>query len=496
MNKDNNEYDVIIIGSGLAGLTSAALLAQLGNRVLVLEQHYYIGGCAHTFKRSNFIFDTAIHLIGGAEPGGEIHNLYKKLKLLDKIEFTKIDPMVTVQADGLSFPVPAELDVLSSRLVEWFPEEEAAIKKVVNEIKYLGGLKGNYDIEDLKIILLLEKTSFKEYLDVNFKHPHIKLLFSSLILFAGVPIDKLSTFKMINIMASYNGGAFYPKGNSQQLSTVLKDYILTNGGSVVVNRRVERILLKDSKIEGVIDQRGNFYSSNIVISNADIKTTFTKMMDEQVLPKAFKRRLERGKNSYSAVLLYGVIKNEDWTDYSFSHETLFFSDKSVENERDFCFDPLAHSNEPVISFCCPSISEPSLAPDGYSIVNAMAVCDSEYMEQIRSERGKEFIAENFLNLLDTKVPGIKDNLIFYEFATPRTIKRFTLNDSGSIYGWMKSINRLGTDSFGPETPIEGLYLAGHWAGAHGVYGVVRTGRLAAEKIIEKYGIPTRQGVHV
>src|SRR5690606_4708362 len=147
MNSNSNRYDAIIIGSGLAGLTSAALLSQSGFRVLVLEQHYFIGGCAHTFKRANYIFDTAIHVIGGGEQGGEINNLYKKLDLLDKIEFTRIDPMITLQMDGLSYPIPAELDILNNRLEEWFPEEALSIRKVINEIKYIGGLKGNYEIE-------------------------------------------------------------------------------------------------------------------------------------------------------------------------------------------------------------------------------------------------------------------------------------------------------------------------------------------------------------
>jgi len=491
MNSNSNRYDAIIIGSGLAGLTSAALLSQSGFRVLVLEQHYFIGGCAHTFKRANYIFDTAIHVIGGGEQGGEINNLYKKLDLLDKIEFTRIDPMITLQMDGLSYPIPAELDILNNRLEEWFPEEALSIRKVINEIKYIGGLKGNYEIEDLKKIIVLEKTSYKDYLDINFKHPQIKLLLSSLVLFAGSPIDKLSTFKMMNIMASYNGGAFYPKGNSQQLSNVLKAYILEKGGKVIVNRKVEQILYNGSTIEGVVDQRGNHYSSNRIISNADIKTTFTQMLDENHLPKNFKKRLESLKNSYSAVILYGVIKNEDWTSNPFPHETVFLSEENLEKEENFCFDPLAPNNDPVISICCPSVSEPSLAPEGYSIINIMSLCNSIHIETIRDERGKEFIFENYLELLEKKVPGLKGKLVFYEFATPRTINKFTLNNSGSIYGWMKSVNRLGIDAFGPETPIKGLYLAGHWAeGAHGVYGVVRSGRVTAEKIIENSQLHT------
>ncbi|MFE3575523.1 phytoene desaturase family protein [Lysinibacillus sp. NPDC059133] len=485
MNNSDNQYDIIVIGSGLAGLTSAALLTQSGYKVLVLEQHYFVGGLAHTFKRSNYIFDSAIHVIGGGEEGGEIYNLYNKLGLLDQIKFTRIDPMITVKIEDELFSIPGELDKFKSLLQTLFPVEQASIRNVIDEIKYIGSLKGNYNTDVLKRIIELEKTSFKEYLDEHFTHPHIKLLLSSLVLFAGVSIDELSTFKMINIMASYNGGAFYPKGNSQQLSNVLKKYILESGCKVIVNRKVEKILFNGSDVEGVVDHRGNHYKAKTIISNADIKNTFTQMMDEKLLPQSFKKQLRNLKNSYSAVVLYGVIKNKDWNQTDFSHETVYISEKNIENSRDFCFDPLNNDNVPVISFCCPSVSETSLAPKGYSIINVMSLCDSHYLEKIRDEKGKEFIVDKYLNMLEKKIPGIKERLHFYEFATPRTIHRFTLNDGGSIYGWMKNTIRIGTDMFGPETPIKGLYLTGHWSqSAHGVYGVMRSGRLTAEKIME------------
>lgn len=89
--KDGQNYDVVIIGGGLSGLTAAALLTQKGMSVLVLEQHYFLGGCAHTFRRKKYIFDTAIHVIGGAEEGGEIDNLYTQLGIRDQIEFLPVD---------------------------------------------------------------------------------------------------------------------------------------------------------------------------------------------------------------------------------------------------------------------------------------------------------------------------------------------------------------------------------------------------------------------
>lgn len=485
MRNGNKRYDMIIIGSGLAGLTSAALLTQAGYRVLVLEQHYIVGGCAHTFKRHNYIFDTAIHLIGGAEPGGEVYNLYERLGLLGKIKFRKIDPMITLRIEDKSYPIPSQLNKLSSQMEAWFPEEAVAIREVIDEIKYIGGLKGSYNLKELKRILQFEKMTYQEYLEKFFQHPHIMMILSSLVLFAGVPINQLSTFKMMNIMASYDGGAYYPKGNSQQLSNILKEYILFHGGEIKLNRRVEKIIFDETEIKGVIDQRGNSYLTTTVISNADMKSTLTKMIDSSLIPKSYMKRIEKLEISLSAVVLYGVIKNEVFPEDIYAHETVFFTQDNIINEDQLCFDPFNPKNDPVISICCPSLTEDSLAPEGYSIINMMSLCDPSYIEKIRDEKGKEFIFEQFIKVIEKKLPGIRENLEFYEFATPRTISRYTFNEQGAIYGWRKSVNKFGINEIGGSTPINGLYVAGHWTqGVHGVYGVIRSGRLAVQQVIE------------
>lgn len=477
-------YDVIIIGGGLSGLTAAALLTQKHLKVLVLEQHYYLGGCAHTFKREKYVFDTAIHVIGGAEDGGEVHNLYNQLGIRDQIEFLAVDPLINLGIDKSYYPIPANLLELGILMSKWFPADLEAITAVLDEILYIGSLKGNFQFEDLKKINELERLSYKDYLSNRFIHPHCEKILSSLILFAGSSIDELSTFKMMNIMASYHGGGFYPKGSSQQLSICLRDYILKNGGDVQTKCTIKSIDVKGNQVKGVIDHKGNYYKSQSVISSANYTVTMNMLNNEMLKQKELtKRQLKKLKPSNSAVVLFTVIKNEDLPE-ALSHETVLFSEENIYSEENMLFNPQKMDGTPVISISCPSLSDTSLAPEGFSIVTFMSLCNAETVESNRNNKGKDYILETYLNVLEQKIPELRNKLVYYEFSTPSTIKKFTFNPEGAIYGWKKTVNQQGMASIGSKVSIEGLYFTGHWSqDAHGAYGVMRSGRKTAEKLL-------------
>ncbi|MBD3922207.1 NAD(P)/FAD-dependent oxidoreductase [Paenibacillus sp. PR3] len=487
--KLNETYDAIIIGSGLAGLTAAALLAQDGAKVLVLEQHYIVGGCASTFRRGKFLFDAAVHLIGGCEQGGEIYSIYEKLGLLDQIGFIESKPMCHISLGQSQYEIPANLYQLSSNMENWFPEDKQAIRETMEEIIQLGGaiLRGDYEDDEqiTQRVLELKNVSFAEYLNNRFSHPHASMVLGSLHPYIGVPTKQLSVLYMMSTMASYHGGAYYTRGSSQKLADVLKDYIQSQNGVVRIKRRVEKIICSEGKVQGVIDHKGNQYNSSIIISNADLKTTLFKLLGEEYLPPSYNKRINRMVPSYSAVILYAAIQN-DGALIDFPHEQFILPDNELDSEQKYLFDPLNNETDPGISVCCPSTLDSGLAPEGYSVLSFMAMCDAAVVERVREEKGKSFVHEKFLDLLENKLPGIRKRLVIQEFATPRTIERYTSNHNGSIYGWMKSADQRWTSDIGPRTPVQGLYLAGHWTrNAHGVYGVMKSGKTTANHIIKQ-----------
>ncbi|MEW9701473.1 phytoene desaturase family protein [Paenibacillus sp. SI8] len=495
MDNVNKDYDVIIIGTGLAGLTAGALLAEAGANVLMLEQHYVVGGCASSFRRNQFLFDAAIHLVGGCEKGGELHLIYEKLGLSDKIEFMEVDPMYRVQVANDHYDIPANADLLADRMQRWFPEDRQSIRTILAEIKQIGDilLKGDFNVDSKTLMRLMEieKMSFAQYLHGKFKHPHTSKILCSLIGYAGVPASQVSALYMMSLIMSYRGGAFYPRGSSQQMADVLKAYIISKGGEIKVKRRVESIIHNGQEAQGVIDHKGNKYYAPITISNADMMKTYREMLGEAYLPDSYQKRLRELTPSKSAVVLYGAVRDSDPHNKDFMHELFMIPDGDMNDENYFFYDPLKEKYEPWISVCCPSVAESTLAPEGYSVVTFMSMCDADHIEKIREEKGKTFLQEHYVDLLERKLPGIKNKLVLQEFATPRTIERYTLNSKGAIYGWMKSFNQPWMNDMGPETPMKGLYLAGHWTrNVHGAYGVMRSGRQTAEHILSKHAYPT------
>jgi prolycopene isomerase len=480
-------YDAIIIGSGMGGLTTGALLTQAGKKVLVLEQHYEIGGCASMFRRRQFRYDVAIRLISGCEPGGELYNLYHKLGLMNQIEFIEVNPMYSLRLDNTEYDIPANLDELNQKMIEWFPEDSKAITETIAEIKQIGQALMNESFQKdpklLQRVIALNNMSFADYLGNRFRHPHAALLLSSLHFYAGVNLQQLPTLFMMNVMMSYHNGAFYPKGGSQKLTHVLRDYIQSHNGNVLVKRKVEKILYNGSHVQGVIDQKGNEYFAPIVISNADLTLTMKDLLGEEHLPPLYRESLTKLEPSHSAVILYAALKKEGIVK-TLPHE-LFISPayESLLDDEHYLYQPENLDSDPFISVSCPSSVENSLAPEDHVVIAVTALTTTKHVQGI----DKKTLEQKFLQLIDKKLPSLTKQIVGYELATPSTIKKFTLSRQGAIFGWGKSMDQQWIAKMGPNTPIKGLYLTGQWTPQiHGVYGTSRSGRKTFEYIMNNY----------
>jgi prolycopene isomerase len=482
--------DAVVIGSGFGGLTSAALLAQSGAKVVVLEQHYEVGGFVSMFRRGKFNFDVAIHLVSGCEPGGEVHALYEKLGLLDKIDFVEVSPMYELYLGDTLYTIPSSLDEMAKKLSDWFPQDSESINQTIDEMKIIGkaGLAfiGGENIDDPAVgqrFMEIAPLSFGDYLNNRFSHPHVRLILSSLHPYAGSNIDEVSAIFMMSMLMTYHPGAYYPRGGSQVLSDLLRDYIVDNGGQVLIKRKVEKITYDGTTVTGVLDHKGNEYQAPVVISNADLEKTITHLLDKEVFPESYQENIDKLKPSHSAVLIYAGLRDEDLVS-KLPHETFLFPEGQIEKNQQYLYNPLDTESNPCILICSPSAIDSSLAPEGHSVVSFMALCNHETIEKIKQEKGKEFIIDHFLQLIEAKIPNLRKSLVLHELATPSTIEHYTLNQNGAVYGWAKRFDQAWLPDMGPKSPIDGLYLTGHWSpNTHGVYGACLSGRRVAEIII-------------
>src|SRR5258705_3983667 len=139
-----DRYDAIVVGSGLGGLTSAALLARAGRSVLIVERHDRPGGYAHAFRRRGYRFDSAVHLVSGCEPvpfegGGVLHDLLSSLGVRDRCDFARVDPCYRVEWPGLSLDAPCDLDRFADAHGQRFPNEAKGIRGFLEDCLTIRG---------------------------------------------------------------------------------------------------------------------------------------------------------------------------------------------------------------------------------------------------------------------------------------------------------------------------------------------------------------------
>jgi len=455
--KKEDEYDVIVVGSGIGGLTCGALLSKRGYKVLVLEQHYEVGGYCSSFKRNGFIFNTGVENVSGLWEKGPITYLLKELGLKRDELFVK--NLMRYIFKGKEIDV-SSLDGFIKILVDLYPDEskhiyaffedaKCAYEECYRDVEIYGtplpaelivkvfGPKKllDYPGEHPHFYDWMNKT-FKQKLDEYFENEDLKTTLCALLGYLGTRPEKTPASSALTAVVSYYlYGGYFPKGGAKNFADTLRGFIESNGSKVLLRHKVDKILVEKGKVTGV-KVKNNVFKSPIVIANANAKTTFLTLIDPAHLDRTYIEYIRGLKMSPSVFMLFLGV--------------------DMDLRR---FPTLIENIDEGYSIVINSNADPGLSPSGKASLTVLTGANyydfpnrgtKEYLEK------KKEIAASLIKKVERIIPDLSKHIIVQDAATPKTFEYYTLMPEGAIYAFDQS-----TDTKRPyfKTPIEGLYLA-------------------------------------
>lgn len=508
---NREEWDAVVVGSGLGGLVCAAYLAVGGQRVLVLEQHDVAGGNSHVFRRRRaYEFDVGVHYLGDCGPGGILPAIFAGLGLDKRIRYREMDQdgFDRIVIPGVTMDMPAGWPAYRQRLKQALPDDGTGIDRFVDVIAGLGEemRRALLSPNDLTITELVARTPVtvrwgRRTLTELFDHCGLSVRARTVLAAQspnyGMGPDQASVTMHATVTDHYVRGAYYPEGGGQILAAGLVETIESHGGELRTRCKVERILVEDGRVTGVGAQGGELFRAPLVVSNADYRRTVLDLVGPEHFPRRLVAKTADAVMGLPFATLYVALDKELpprpnanlwWYrggDIGAYYDRLAAGDLGPV---DFLFMSFASLKDPGSRNVCPpghaNFQVMTLCPsgyDGWGVATGPADGGRYRRRTVYKER-KARLTEAMLSAAEEAVGPFRDHIVHLEAATPLTHERYTLSTGGTPFGlaeWGGAGSRPDT-----RTCVEGLHVVGaNTRYGSGITGVAVGGIACAAQIL-------------
>jgi len=483
---NEDSFDVAIIGAGITGLVAANYLAKDGLRVLLLEQHTALGGCCSYFSRRGFTFDCGAHSLGSFRPGGQFTRVFKDLGLTNSFSINKAPISDTVIMKNFEANFSGEKFQFVEELSKHFPSERKALDAFFSEVDRF---ESSHAMTFARYHTKYENSSFQDVLNHFFEDESLKKILCVFLGNIGLPSHLVAALPAITMFKEFVfDGGYYFIGGMKKLSDILSVNFKKMGGVVSINKKVTKICLKNRTVIGVEITGDKFISAKYVISTASTRQTFTQLLDTKDLPGSLLKKVSSFKPSVSCVIAFLGLKGAPIHTQNWGRTVWYVPNWNADEIYTKLYNNGLDENAEALVMTFPSHFDPSLAPSGCSTMNVLI--GASFQTADFWKRRKQFFFESMLSRIGSLLPELKDRIIVSEVGSPSTMRRYTLNDEGAMYGLSATIAQSRYDLMPSQTYFDGLYLAGQWttlsAGQSGTPAAAYAGQRVAKIILKDF----------
>ena len=528
------KYDAVIVGGGIAGLTSAAFLCKSGCRVLLCEKEEKTGGLVGSFGYNGFVFDSGIR---ATENSGVLFPMLKMLGI--ELEFLCNTVSLGIEDKIIDVTSKTSVDDYRDMLVSLFPEEREQIDELIKTVKkimdYMDILYGidNPLFLDFKqdreyLLKTILPWMFKYITTVGkikkFNAPVEQYLRSitddeELIdMIAQHFFKSTPAFFALSYFSLYLGYK-YPAGGTGSLTGALTDYILSHGGHIKTNTLITGF---DPSAKTLTSSDGDTWPYDMLVWAADSKALYSMIENQQSLSPSVRRKIESrrrlladktGGDSVLTLYLTADLSKEYFGKISGPHffytpekgglgkfplEIIQEPNGSFTKDKNAVFDWIrSFLRLNTFEISIPVLRDESLAPEGKAGLIISVLMDYQLTKHIEKQgwydEFKELCKDIITDTLSGSVyPGLKEKITGGFVSTPLTIQRRTGGTDGAITGWaftnsiIPAVTSMPKIASSVNTPIPDVVQAGQWTySPSGLPIAILTGKLAAGRVLKK-----------
>jgi all-trans-retinol 13,14-reductase len=464
----NNQEDVLVIGSGIGGLTAAIILLKLGCRVTVVEKNPLPGGLMRSYRRDGIDCPVGVHYMGALAEGQPLRRMFDYLGVAAQIPLERMGSEGVIDRyifEDFTFDLPEGIDAFAKNLRRTFPGEGRCIDAVIKNLLDISVRMDEFET------LLPQSRDFESMMaymeplgDLMTRlqcSPALRRTLGIMSSWIGIPPDECPVYYHHMALASYLFSSWRPACSGADMADVFADRVTGLGGAIVAGDPVERILIRHGAVHGAVLESGRDLQAGRVVGAIHPRMLLGMLPAEAVKP-VYRRRLSRLEDTQGIFSAYFAVDADAHPELSYNVYRIFAEEKGAMPGG--FFYQRRRTGRP-----------------GLNLVSVMTISHAsewERWEHTRTGRrgedyreAKERKAEGLIREAE-KIFGPHRGLRLLDASTHLTLRDWVNTPGGSAYGVLRSTKQLIGAAMLNRTSVEGLYLAGQNVLASGVFGTV------------------------